>query len=115
MNIESLLNPAGERDLAITETTDQEIFEAVMRKKNGGDDKQEDADGEVDSPEVLIPSRREALQAVGILQQFLQVRDDDFSRRLEGLLSAFGRSTRLDAIRAATSTEITDYFSPIRK
>ena len=89
------------------DTTDEEIFQAVMDAKedNGGHG---DIDG--DAADIPGPTRNEALQAALMLQRYVQDLDDPFARKLEGILSSFGRQTRLSEFKTLVPTEITDYF-----
>ncbi|KAF9256784.1 hypothetical protein L218DRAFT_1006987 [Marasmius fiardii PR-910] len=82
-------------------------FDAVMAARKGDDI-------DIEEPDVRaqpVPTRQEALQAVDVLQRFLVIRGDDFSRQFEALLSSFGPNTYLEAIQSTTPTEITDYFA----
>ncbi|KAK7059586.1 hypothetical protein R3P38DRAFT_2759001 [Favolaschia claudopus] len=71
---------------------------------NGGDD------GSADETISPAPTRREALQAVGILRRYLEETDSPFARHLEHGLAAFGRETQLERTKLMVSTSITDYF-----
>ncbi|KAJ7804924.1 hypothetical protein B0H14DRAFT_3485730 [Mycena olivaceomarginata] len=81
-------------EAVIEDATDKEIFEAVQklrskeadREIHGGDD-----DEEVDPK----PSRKEALQAAATLRKYIADLDDQFAWKMEGVLSSFGRETRL--------------------
>ncbi|KAJ6601945.1 hypothetical protein DFH09DRAFT_900189 [Mycena vulgaris] len=94
----------------IEDATDKEIFEAVQRmrsgeqdrEKNGGDDEEE-----IDPK----PSRKEALQAAATLGKYIADLDDPFARKMEVILSSFGRETRREEVRAMVDTSITDYFN----
>ena len=56
------------------------------------------------------PSHREALAASLILQRYISDITDPFARQLEGILTNFGRQTRLDEVNSLRPTQITDYF-----
>ncbi len=116
MSLEALLNPVDE-SITITETTDEEIFEAVMDAKKvreaaataGTGDYDVDDDAVVDAG----PSRKEALQASFTLKKYVQGLDDSFARKLEGMLTSFGHQTRFIESRNLKPTLVTDYFSRI--
>ena len=74
MDIESLLNPVGESHV-LTETSDQEIYQAVMDsiavheniEINGGDDADVD-----DTPIEPHPARRDVLKAVSTVSRYAE-------------------------------------------
>ncbi|KAJ7281013.1 hypothetical protein C8J57DRAFT_1564480, partial [Mycena rebaudengoi] len=70
-------------------------------EKNGGDN---DEEGD---PK---PSRKEALQAVSTLHQYIADLDEPFVRNLEGVLVTFGRETRQEESREMVNSFITDYL-----
>jgi len=108
-----VLNPVDESRV-IDETTDEEIYQAVIDARqaqentimNGGDD-----DAEDDGPIEDRPTRREALQATSVVNQYINGLDDPVARKLEALLGSFAWRTRLDESHSQVSTRITDYFS----
>jgi hypothetical protein len=82
MDIEALLNPADETAL-IDETTDIEIFEAVM----GARKKREDSTGsdDVDDPGPIkpCPTPSEALRAISLITDYIDTIDDPIAHKLE--------------------------------
>ncbi|KAJ3831383.1 hypothetical protein F5878DRAFT_667614 [Lentinula raphanica] len=74
MSIDALLNPKKEAHFMMHETSDQEIFDAVMDAHaaqdngeiNGGDDDKDD-----DAPVPVRPSRRQALHAATTLKDYV--------------------------------------------
>jgi hypothetical protein len=108
VDIEDLIHMPEEQ--VIEDATDEDIFEAVQnirngeqdREKNGGDDKEEV------EPK---PSRKEVLQAASTLRKYIADLDGPFARKMEAMLSMFGRETRREEARAMVDTEITDYFT----
>ena len=116
MSLEALLNPVDE-SITITDTTDEEIFEAVMGAKKvreaaataGIGDHDVDDDAVVDAG----PNRKEALQASLTLKKYVQGLDDAFARKLEGMLTSFGHQTRFVESQSLKPTLVTDYFSRI--
>lgn len=74
MDIEALLNLAGESNMAIDETTDEEIFDTVLAARkaqdegpiNGGDD-----DAEDDASAKECPTHRDTLQVASVINRFI--------------------------------------------
>ena len=114
MSIKALLNPPDESSM-MDETTDFEIFQAVMEarkeRESDGDD-ESDAIKSVDLETVVKPRRtcKEALQASLIMQDFLQELNTPYARSLEAELFSFGHQTRHLEFQSMKSTHITDYF-----
>ena len=94
--------------------TEEDICRAVLerreaeqhREKNVGDGVDDDPD---ESPEVK-PSRQEALAAVSTLSKYIADLDEPFTRKLEVVLTSFGRQTCLDGSNSLRSTTLTDFF-----
>ncbi|KAF5350390.1 hypothetical protein D9758_012458 [Tetrapyrgos nigripes] len=114
MTIESLLNPGKELNCMDEDTDlDKGIYDAVQKSMeaqesaaiNGGDDDVDD-----DAPLQPRPSRREALQAVSVIQQFVRDMEDPYARKMEAILASFGRQTHLEETRNMVDTNITDFF-----
>jgi hypothetical protein len=116
MSIESLLNPAEEKELIDEATTVEDIFMAVMASRdaqemgeiNGGDD---DVDDDADFEPR--PTCREALGAVSTLLKYTASMDDNFARKMEQLLSSFGRQTQLEETNALVTVPITQFFDKV--
>ena len=115
MSIEVLLNPQEEL-LTIEETTDEEIFQAVIDAKEVHEESPHDKgdnDIEDDSPSDICPTCNEALQAALVVKKYIQELNNPFARKLEGIIDTFGRQTRLMEAQALKPTVLTDYFSRI--
>lgn len=111
MDINSLLNPEGESQI-MTETSDKEIYHAVMDafeareniETNGGDD----------LDEVFIeppPTRREVLKAVSTIGKCIDDSSDPTAHKLNVLLRSFNRQLRLEETQSMRDTSLTDYFN----
>ncbi len=111
MDIESLLNPIGESH-ALTETSDKEIFQAVIDgiearenvEINGGDDVDKD---------ILIeprPTRRDVLKAASTIGRYIDDLNDPLARKIEALLGSFNRQLRLEETSSMKDTTLTDFF-----
>ena len=111
MDIDTLLNPKGESQV-LTETSDEEIYHAVMdsikARENiemaGGDDVDDD---------IIIkprPTRREVLKAVSTIGACIEDLNDPNACKLESLLGLFNRQLRLDETRSMRDTYLTDFF-----
>ncbi len=113
MDIESLLNPEIE-NMDIEETTDKDIFDAVMASRSADESIDEnggDVDADDDSLSEPRPKRCEALRAVRTLQKYVETMDDPFARNLERILASFGRKTRLEETNSLQNSQITSYFT----
>ena len=114
MDIESLLNPAGE-SYTLTETSDVEIYEAVMdateacknMEVNGGDDRNEDISAEP------CPNRRDVLKAVSTIGKYLDGLNDPIARKIETLLGSFNMQLHLEETRSMKNSVLTDYFQQV--
>ncbi|KAG7446073.1 uncharacterized protein BT62DRAFT_980960 [Guyanagaster necrorhizus] len=101
IDIESLLNPEIE-NVDVEETTDKDIFDAVMASQNAEEGMDENGLSGDDS--VLEPSVR-------TLQKYIEIMDDPFAQNLESILALFGQKTRLDQANSLQDTQITSYFT----
>ena len=114
MSIKSLLNPPGESS-TMDKTTDLDIFHAVMETRNG-QGRESDSHGiSGDESDTLPPvkrrrTRKEALQAALVVQEFLQELNIPYARHLEAELHSFGYQTRHVEFQSMQTTHITDYF-----
>ncbi|KAJ6627704.1 hypothetical protein B0H10DRAFT_1779346, partial [Mycena sp. CBHHK59/15] len=52
-------------------------------------------------------------EAASTLCRYVSDRDDEFTYQLKGILTRFGRQTRLDDAKAMHDTQMTDYFTRI--
>ncbi|KIJ90740.1 hypothetical protein K443DRAFT_14981 [Laccaria amethystina LaAM-08-1] len=112
MDIESLLNPEGESTL-LTETSDKEIYQAVMDAVNtrenidinGSDDI-----NDIQNPTNPRPTHRDALKAVSTIRQYVEDLNDPIAQKLEALLASFNRKLCVDQSRSMKSTVMTDFF-----
>ncbi|KAJ7758227.1 hypothetical protein B0H14DRAFT_2404467 [Mycena olivaceomarginata] len=94
----------------IEDATDEDIFEAVQKMRNGEEDREKNGGDDEEEVEPK-PSRKEVLQAASILRQYVADLDDPFARKMEAMLSTFGRETRREEAKTMVDTEITDYFT----
>ena len=116
MDLDTLLNPANE-SCTINETTDNEIFKAVVDARkalyqpitNGGD-----TDNNNHDASDARPSYRQMLEAVSVINAFSIEMDDPVARSLEAAVTSFVRRARSDHCRGMSSTLITDYFTSNR-
>jgi hypothetical protein len=114
MDIESLLNPLSESQI-LTETSDAEIYQAVMdavhacenMEINGGDDIDKD------TPPEPRPTRREVLKAVSTIGRYAADLNDPILRKIEGLLGLFNRKLSLEETRSMQATQLTDFFKRV--
>ena len=110
-DIEALLNPAGESHV-LTETSDEEIYQAVIDsisaceniEINGGDDVDDDG------PVEPYPTRREVLKVVSTIGKYTNDLNDPFARKIEALLGSFTKQLRLEETERMKNTVLTDFF-----
>jgi len=108
MDINSLLNPVGESHV-LTETSDQEIYQAVMDvieaweniEMSGGDD----GDGDT------IPTCRDVFKVASTISDYIGTINDPLARKMEVLLGSFKRQLHLHKAKTMKDTVLTDYFS----
>ena len=114
MSLEELLNPSDE-SFGIDETTDEEIWKAVLdskvQRENADANNVGDNDVDDDAPIELPPSRHEALQAKITIEKYIAVIDEPYARKLESILAEFARSTRLIDTQEMKVSLVTDYFA----
>jgi hypothetical protein len=111
MEIESLLNPAGESHV-LTESSDTEIIAVIDAidaraniEINGGDDD--------DIPPEPRPTRHDVLKAASTIGRYIDDMNEPIARKLEALLGSFNRQLRLDETRSMKSTVLTDFFGRV--
>ncbi|KAF5383069.1 hypothetical protein D9615_004968 [Tricholomella constricta] len=109
MDLAEILNPQNE-NLIYDDGTDQDIFDAVLARREAEEDIEGNGGDDSDDVEAR-PSRREALLAASTLRTFVSDIDEPFARKLEAILSSFGRQTRLDEFKSLKPSAIPDYFS----
>jgi len=113
MDIESLLNPAGESQI-LTETSDMEIYQAVIdaidarngQDINSGDDVSED----VIEP---YPTRRDLLKATSTINKYINNLNDPLAHKMEAILGSFNRQLHLEGTRGMKDTTLTDFFTKL--
>jgi hypothetical protein len=110
MSIKTLLNPPA-KSCTMDETTDFEIFQAVMEawKENASDS----GDKELDIMEIVVKPHRmckEALQAGLVMQEYLQELNIPYACNLEAKLFSFGYQTHHLELQSMQYTCFTDYF-----
>lgn len=111
MNIEALLNPPGKSHV-LTETSDQEIYQAVIDaidaheniEVNGGD--VIDNDGPIEPP----PTQHDILKAVSTIGKYTNDLSDPLARKIEALLGTFARQLCFEETRAMKDALLTDFF-----
>ncbi|KAJ7904872.1 hypothetical protein B0H13DRAFT_742706 [Mycena leptocephala] len=109
LDIEPLMNMAEEQ-VMIEEVSDEAICEAVQQKRRGEEGREINGGDDEGDTVVPKPTRKVALEAASTLIRFNSELCDPFARKLEALLSAFGRETRRKATKHLVDTSITDYL-----
>jgi hypothetical protein len=108
MDIESLLNLEEESVGALNETTDEEIFQAVLDAQEAAQD--DGGDGDDDETVEACPTCCEVLQAAAVINRYIDSVDDPVARKLEAILGSFGQLMRLEVLCSMVPTQLTDYF-----
>ena len=115
MDIENLLNPAGETPI-LTETSDEDIFQSVMEpSKHVRTLKSMDVDNGVETEPQPTRLRCKVLKAVSIdyqqiLLKYIDGLDDPVSHKIEGFLWLFNWKLRLNKAKKMKDTILTKYF-----
>jgi hypothetical protein len=94
------------------ETSDREIYQAVMDaidarenvEINGGDDVDNDI------PLEPRPTGRDLLKAVSTIGRYVDDLNEPIARKMEAVLGSFSRQLRLDETRTMKSSVLTDFF-----
>lgn len=115
MDIESLLNPAGESHI-LTETSDVEIYQAVIDaieareniEMNGGDDIDNDISLEP------RPTYHDVLEAASTIRRYVGDMNDPIARKMEALLGSFNMKLRFDESKSLKGTVLTDFFQRVQ-
>ena len=111
MDLEDLLNPPEESRME--DTTDEEIFQAVMAECNSQEEGPMDGDVEGDAVAEPRPTYHEVIEAASVMSRHVAHIDDPVARQLEVILASMGRQMRLERSNGLTATHITDYFHTI--
>jgi len=111
MDIESLLNPASESHV-LTETSDTEIYQAVIDAINAHENMEINGGDNVDDNICLkpYPNRRDILKAVSTIGRYIEDLNEPIAHRMEALLGPFNMQLCLDETKSMKTTVLTDYF-----
>ncbi|CAK5276393.1 unnamed protein product [Mycena citricolor] len=106
-----LINVANEMSIH-DGCTEEEIYNAVMDVAKASQDQEANGGDDNDCNVILPrPSRNKALQAVQVLQQYLEVMNSSFSRDLKHSLAKLGCKTQLECTMSLKGTALTNYFT----
>ncbi|KZV59542.1 DDE-domain-containing protein [Peniophora sp. CONT] len=103
VDLEELVNAVAEQ-ITTDDTSEENICEAVKQWHAAENVIDVDDDDDEATP---MPTRREALGAVATLQQYVAGLDGNFARRMEQVLTDFGRQTRLEETKNLKETTLT--------
>ena len=114
MDIESLLNPAGESHV-LSETSDREIYQAVMDAAEARENSEINGGDDIDGDVAIRPrpTRREVLQAMSTIGLYIEDLNDPIARKIEAVLGSFNMQVRLDEVNAMKPTFMTDYYKRV--
>lgn len=109
MDIESLLNPIGESQV-LTETSDKEIYQAVIDAIEARDAMDINGGDELDVVVEPVPTRRELLKAVSTIRKYTDGSNNSLARKIDALLGTFTRQLRFEETQRMKDSVITDFF-----
>jgi len=115
MDIESLLNPEGESTL-LTETSDEEIYKAVMDTVNAHENIHINSTDDINDIQGATdphPTHRDVLKVVSTIQQYVKELNDPISQKLEALLASLNMNLCVDQSKSMKSTVLTDFFDKL--
>ena len=112
VDIELLFNPVGKSHV-LTETLDQEIYQAVMDsiaaheniEINGGDNVDIN-----DTPIEPCPTQCHVLKAVSTVSRYAKDLNHPIACKFKALLGSFNRQLRLEETKSMKETALTDFF-----
>ena len=114
MDINALLNPAGESHL-LDDVSDKEICKAVLNSQKDLEGEEmidsDDDDVFVDPCPTLTPSHSELLQAASVINGYVNTVDSAFARKVKTILPSFGRQMHSEEACNMSPTYINDYFT----
>ena len=110
MDIKSLLNPTGKSHI-LTETSDQEIYKAIINAItacenidiNGGNDVDE-------GPVEPLLMCHDVLKAVSTIEKYTNDLNDPMAQKIEALLGSFNRQLHFEETRNMKNTVLTKFF-----
>ena len=68
-------------------------------------------DDDDDTPVDACPTHYEVLQAVSVINSYVNTQDSPFAHKMETILASFGRQMHLEESRTMASTCINDYVT----
>ena len=113
MDLKHLLNPIEEQNYMLVELSNQDICDVVLKAMAGKDthaDKRDDSDTEDEVAVRPQPTRSKTLEAISMIQSYVEDIDTPYARKVEDVLASFGRQTQLDGMKSAQETKIFDFF-----
>ena len=114
MDIESLLNLFGKLHI-LTETSDKEIYQAVMDsimaceniEINGGDNVNED---DIDISIEPCPTYCDVLKVASTISRYIEDLNCPIACKIEALLGSFNRQLLLEETKSMKDTILNDFF-----
>jgi hypothetical protein len=94
------------------ETSDREIYQAVMDAINARENVEINSGDDVDNdiPLEPRPTGRDLLKAVSTIGRYVDDLNEPIARKMEAVLGSFSRQLRLDETRTMKSSVLTDFF-----
>ena len=113
MDLKHLLNPIEEQNYMLVKLSNQDICDVVLKAMAGKDDHADKRDDSDTEDEVAVrpqPTRSKTLEAISMIQSYVEDIDTPYARKVEDVLASFGRQTRVDGMKSARETKIFDFF-----
>ena len=110
MDLKAILNPV-DKSQVLDEVADDEICQAVQDSRNVQKEAIMDPDFNDDSSANAFPMHCEVLQAVSVINNYVDTLDSASACKLEAVLASFKHQMHLEESRNMKSTHITDYFT----
>ncbi|KIK76975.1 hypothetical protein PAXRUDRAFT_168231 [Paxillus rubicundulus Ve08.2h10] len=110
MDLAELLNPAAKTH-NVFNSTDKDIYQAVMDAKAAREANSEGNSDEVNGgPVEPGPTRNDTLQAALVVGKYIKDFDDPFMCKLESMLGLLGKRTRVLEMHTMNDTKLNGYF-----
>ncbi|KAG6869666.1 hypothetical protein C0993_006430 [Termitomyces sp. T159_Od127] len=91
----------------------KDIYNMVVECCEAEQNRETNGGNTLDDDEAISekPSRQEALGAASTILKYVSDIDQQYARKLEGILANFGRQTRLQEFQCLRPTTLTEFFA----
>ena len=114
MDIESLLNPAGEFHI-LSETSHCEIYQAIMDAAKAHENSEINGSDNIDGDVAIRPrpTRWEVLQAMSTIGSYIEDLNDPIACKIKAIVGSFNMQVHLDEVNTMKPTFMTDYYKRV--